>query len=47
MENEAKTDLQKSLKSEKIVKMLPRILLEWIWRPTLEKVASRSLPDMP
>ena len=27
--------------------MLPKILPEWIWRPTLEKVASRSLPNMP
>ena len=27
--------------------MLPKILPEWIRRPTLEKVASRTLPDMP
>ncbi len=31
----------------KSAKMLPRTPPEWVWRPGLEKVASRTLPETP
>ena len=31
----------------KSAKMLPRTPPEWVWRPGLEKVASRTLPEPP
>ena len=44
---EPKATPQNDQNLQKSVEMLSRILPEWIWRPTLEKVVSRSLPDMP
>ena len=31
----------------KSAKMLPRTPPEWVWRPSVEKVASRTLPETP